>query len=264
MSGVGKRRATDAEKRARTARAILRAGGTVTGAYARALGAPPATSVERALNRQAMKNAGYVDWASAYNAGVPPDLGYSLANTGEFICTIPQNATVSGRVGNKIKYKSLQYRAFVESKYVEPAVAPVPEESGVCRGMLIFVYDRRPTGGPLPPALSLVLKGVTIPTTVLNDEGKDRFIIIKRHEFVLTGQRNNGGGAGTAALEGYVKMKGLPCTYKGSVSTGAIADVMVGAMYLYFVADPFAYNTPTIASCRGMIQSRVRFADVVG
>lgn len=205
-------------------------------------------TVQRAETAIAMKNAGFVDTDSSV---------YSFRTTStvlKHIGIVPQGASVSSRVGGKIKWKSIQIRGWVEpgGSQAIPVVAS-----------FLVIYDRYPNGG-LPSAgdiLSVVSAG-----GMLNDGNRQRFVIVRRLDYVV------GPKTGLAAAEPsvmnsvyfvdeYIKLRGLMATYIGTgTSNGQIADMRTGALYVLPVGSTDTSGEVPVAT----LTIRTRFADLQG
>lgn len=217
----------------------------------RALGVAPAAAVQmatvqRAETALAMKNAGYVDntFSDQFN---------TLAVV-KHIGIVAQGTTISQRVGGKIKWKSIQVRG---------QIAPQSTQSAPALATLLFIYDRFP-GGDVPSAADIVLGASS--TGMLNDGNRQRFVILRRMDFVV-GPYTPGAASGGAVsdsvhfVDEYIKLRGLTATYIGATGTGALGDIRTGALYCLSIGSastdadsPFTLN----------MNMRVRFADIQG
>jgi len=208
-------------------------------------------AVKKAALKEAMKNAGYVD----YQLNTPIGNG-----AGAFLELGPVIRTGSGiqnRIGAKIKWKSIQIRGHVYGN------RPTELQEHVS---LMFIYDRKPAGAP--PAVGSILTGTTS-EALINDDNRDRFLVLRRLDYKLQGAPNNANGMGYAIIDEYFKLKGLEAEYTGAqysagppaVGDGQIGDFRTGAIYILAVSDEVA-DGATRAVVTGTV--RFRFADVQG
>jgi len=183
------------------------------------------------------KDIGYVDYTIA---------GLSINTTGSLtlMATIPQNSSQSGRVGKRIIFKSIQMRGL--------ALADTTATINDCS--IILVYDRKPTNAL--PAVTDVLVTAS-PSAMNNDTNSGRFKILKRIDFVLTGNST----APASGMEAY----NTDCFYKfpggkdseGTFKAGAdgvIGDIEKGALYLLLVGN-VAAGTADV-TLNGIIRTR--------
>jgi len=197
-------------------------------------------AVEKAVVKAAEKNAGYVDLAYA---------AYPLNTTGSItlIATIAQGVSVNQRKGKKALLKSLQLRGY--------AVTEATTLDTRCAFMI--VYDREPTGAL--PAITDILVTAT-PQSFLNDVNSDRFQIVRRFDFCLSGSGTVPvTGNEVLAIEEYVKLQKRPIQF-GAAATGAIGDISKGALYLVSVGNIVAGTADATLN----LAIRTRFTDVEG
>lgn len=214
---------------------------------ARAAGRASAPVIEKAVVRAetklAMKNAGYVDQVlgpTTIGTGVPLVL----------VGTVPMGSGNTQRVGNKIKWKSVQIRGTVFTG---------ASNTGPVKSSMMLIYDRFPPDSV--PSITTVLVTDNC-NSMLNDENRNRFVILRRWDWIGASSQQNMPNAGYYNVDEYVKLKGLPCDYKGgSTGSGGFGDIRVGALYLAFTGDAnvVPLHQPSITG-----NIRVRFADIIG
>lgn len=216
----------------------------------RAVRATVASSVTRALRLHgrgaSSKETGFVDTAVAtYN--------YSTTGSIALLNTVAQGVTVNQRVGKKIMLKGMLCRGL----NLNNATALIND----CA--MIIVYDKRPTGAL--PAITDVLVSASS-QSMNNDANSGRFKILKRHDFTLVGNTSQtappvSDGNITERVcndeDWWLNLKGLPTTYKAA-TTGAIADIEEGALYIVTVGSNVAGTAAAIAS----LGFRLRFLDI--
>jgi len=217
----------------------------------RALRTNPATAavmmkaVQKTETRLAMKNAGFVD------SVIGPDQGFQASNNKIFqIGIVPQNSTNSGRIGVKIKWKSIQVRALFQFGSTQSVVQSAA---------IAFIYDRYPNGN-LPLVSDIFATDHSL--SLLNDGNRTRFVVLRRMDFVTGPAASNYPNQGMYEIDEYIKLKGLPAEYAGSVATGSIGDVRIGALYAVYLGSETTTGSTIPGIKTGNI--RVRFADVNG
>lgn len=185
----------------------------------------------------ASKETGYVDVASN---------DYALDTTGSItlLNTIAQGASVNQRVGKKVVLKSLQCRgqSFNNSAATGNDVA------------FLIVYDKRPTGAL--PAITDILNTANS-RAMNNDANSGRFRIMKRVDCMMTGNDTNITDTTYMSQDFFLDLKGVQTVFKAA-TTGAIADIEQGALYLVTVGTAAA-GTGAAALRVGF---RCRFLDV--
>lgn len=188
----------------------------------------------------AKKSAGYVDLANApYNN----DTTGSIA----LIATIAQGAAVTQRIGKKAVYKSLQMRGFIQSN----------ANTTVADAAILIVYDREPTN--TLPAITDILNTASA-ASFLNDVNSDRFKIVRRFDYTLTGNSTTPATGNEAhSVDEYIDLKGMPVQFKAA-ATGAIGDLAIGALYVVTVGNQVAGLT----AAQSALGFRTRFYDVDG
>lgn len=198
--------------------------------------------VKRALRaplsgRTQTKETGFVDTALATYA-------FDTTGTIVLIPTIAQGASVNQRVGKKVALKSLQCRGTVNNG----TTATVTDNA------FLVVYDKRPTGAL--PAITDILNTANS-ASMNNDANSGRFRILKRTDFILTGNSTSP-ATGNEAMDAsfFLDLKGLPLIFKAA-ATGAIADIEEGALYFVTVGATAAGTAAATSS----IGFRTRFVD---
>lgn len=192
----------------------------------------------RAQYRQAHKDKGYVDLATA---------NYAMDTTGSItlVATIAQGTTVNTRVGKRAAYVSIQGRGYAFNGSTATSN----------QGVMILVYDRRPTGSL--PAITDILDTATS-NSFNNDANSDRFLILKRKEFFLIGTQSAADGPSASAENADFFMRvNKPIVFKAAGS-GAIADISEGAIYLVTVGNTAAGTAAATLN----LGFRTRFIDV--
>lgn len=189
------------------------------------------------LRMTSSRETGYVDLAIA---------NYPLDTTGSvtLLATVPQGTSVNQRVGKKIMWKSIQCRGQV--------YAGTTATLNDCAFLL--VYDRRPVGA-LPVVTDILVSAAA--AAMNNDANSGRFRILKRSDFRLIGNSTTP-VVDSVSMDAdfYLPVK-KPCVFKAA-TTGAIADIEEGALYLVTVGNQAAGNTAAVAS----LAFRTRFVDV--
>lgn len=196
-------------------------------------------AVAKGLGRRGLSSSesGYVDLAYA---------SYPCNTTGSItlIATIAQGTSVNQRVGKKVALKSLQIRGTA----INDTTATVND----CA--IIIVYDRRPTGSL--PAITDVLDTANA-GSFNNDANSGRFKILKRMDFVLTGNSTTPATGNEAKnLDCFLSLKGLQSVFKAA-GTGAINDIEEGALYCITVGT----QVPGTADANAGMGFRTRFID---
>jgi len=171
---------------------------------------------------------------------------YVMDTTGSItlIATVAQGASVSQRIGKKIRWESIQMRGQTSAN----------SASTLSDGAAIIVYDKRPTGAL--PAITDIL--VTANSNALNnDNNSGRFQILRRLNWLHLGNSTTP----STGREGYdvnefVNVK-RPCIFK-SAATGAIGDIEEGALYLVTVGNQAAGT----GACKVDLAFRVRYRDM--
>ncbi|AIF34794.1 putative capsid protein [Sewage-associated circular DNA molecule-3] len=189
---------------------------------------------------RATGETGFVDIASA---------NYAVDTTGTvtLLNTVPQGASVNQRVGKKIMLKSLQARGLMQNGSAATA-------NDVA---FLIVYDKRPTGA-LPSVTDIL--AISSAQSMNNDANSGRFVIMKRVDTYLIGNLTAATNYTEVAVRDcdfFLPLKGMPTVYKAA-TTGAIADIEEGALYLVTIGGTAAGTGAASLS----ITMRLRFVDV--
>jgi len=191
---------------------------------------------QRAIGQSNEK--GFVDLALAT---------YPANTTGQItlVATIPQNASVNGRVNKKIMLKSVQVRGRV-----------LADTATIVAGAaILLVYDRRPTGA-LPPITDVLVSASSNAFT--NNDNQGRFSILYRRDYQLSGNSTTPAtGNEIASINDFVKVN-RRAVFK-SLATGAIGDIEEGALYMITVGDVAAGTT----DANFVVQLRTTFKDIM-
>ena len=187
----------------------------------------------------AAKETGYVDTAFA---------SYDCDTTGDIVLlnTVPQNASVNGRIGKKISMKSLQCRGNFKNG--------TTASTNDCA--MLIVYDKRPDGNL--PAITDIL--VTANANSFNNtQNEGRFQIVKRVDQKLNGNlvADSMTSNGSSDADFYLDLKGKQVVYKAA-GTGAIGDIEQGALYLVTVGSTAASTAAATAN----VGFRLRYYDM--
>jgi len=199
--------------------------------------AKPAKKMRRSVSMRSPQETGYVDLASATYAN-------DTTGTITLIATIPQGTSVNQRVGKKVIIKSVQFRGY----------SRVGSTGTTADGTNLVVYDRRPTGSL--PAISDILDSASS-ASFNNDANSGRFQILKRVDWVLTGNSATPATGNEILNADFYLKVGKPSVFKAA-GTGAIADISDGALYFVSVGN-IAAGTNAPFTLGGF---RTRFIDV--
>jgi len=194
------------------------------------------------------------DWVYAAPPAAPKETGYvdletaggNLDTTGFIwmLNTIAPGATQSTRVGKKVAMKGLQIRGLLyngTSAYTNDVA-------------LIVVYDKRPTGSM--PAITAILESISS-QSLNNDDNASRFRILRRIDYCLTGNATTPTSNSGVSIDTYVDLRKALVVYK-SASTGEIADISEGALYIIGVGSAAAGSAAAVA----VLKTRVRYYDL--
>lgn len=165
------------------------------------------------------------------------------------------------RVGRKVNYRSVHVKGTI---YLQGANAGTVNNE---YARLILVYDRQPNGSA--PSIGDVLQdidsagtSVTNSFSGLNLNNSQRFLILRDGRFNLPGNAlaqamciTSTNSEDPADINWFVKLKDLPCEYKGD--TAGIASVSSGALYLLSISDQPVVNK----SWKANIAVRTRYVD---
>lgn len=187
------------------------------------------------LQRVTPQERNYVDATSSFV--------YDTTGTIALIATIAQGASTTQRIGKKAVLRTLQIRGF--------SYAGTTAIYNDCA--FIIVYDKRPTG--VLPAITDIL--VTASATAMNnDNGTDRFQILRRMDFELTGNTTTPAtGREAESMDSFVKIN-RKIVFKAA-GTGAIGDIQEGALYALSVGINVAGTTAAGA----VLNFRTRFTE---
>jgi len=200
--------------------------------------APRATMLSR--RPRARQDAGFVDLASG-------TFNCSTTGTISLVNTVPQGASVNQRIGKKIMMKSVQFRGRLQAG----------NTTTVADAAALLVYDKRPQGA-LPAITDILVTANS--ASFNNDVNADRFRILRRWDWTVTGNDNTAGqqtAASATSFDEFVSLKGLPQVFNAA-GTGAIGDISEGALYLVTVGD-LAAGT---AAPKLTAAARFRFIDI--
>jgi len=160
------------------------------------------------------------------------------------IATVAQGASVSQRIGKKIRWESIQMRGQSSANSL----------STISDGAAIIVYDKRPTGSL--PAITDILVSASS-NSLNNDNNSGRFQILRRLNWLHLGNSSTPAtGREGYDINEFVNVK-RPCIFK-SAATGAIGDIEEGALYLVTVGNQAAGSS----ACKCDIGFRVRYRDM--
>jgi len=169
------------------------------------------------------------------------------------LATVAQGTTTQERIGRKLTWKSIQLRGSMNASSATTAK--------VDKVVMLLIYDKRPTGAL--PTLADVLEG-TRGFDLNNENGFDRFKILKRMEWMIIG--NTSGPthltANTAKnVKKYIKLN-KPCAYGVDAAgvAGSIAGIKEGALYWALTGS---HNTASGLGTDVYVAARVRFQDVL-
>lgn len=179
----------------------------------------------------------YVDLASAT---------YAFDTTGSItlLATVAQGTSVNTRIGKKCMWKSIQMRGFANSgttaTYNDCAI--------------LLVYDKRPQGAL--PAITAILDTANA-RSMNNDANSPRFTILRRWDFPLVSNAGTPlGEESFRSVDSFVRVN-KPVEF-AAAGTGAIGDIVVGALYLVTVGS----NPAGTAAASLTAGFRTRFVDM--
>jgi len=204
--------------------------------FNQALAGIPMPVSSRGLARATSKETGYVDVATG---------SYACDTTGTItlLNTVAQGASVNQRIGKKYTMISLQCRGLLSAN----------STTKITEGVVLIVYDRRPTGS-LPAITDILVTSTS--TAFNNDNNAGRFKILKRWTQQIIGN-NTTPATGKESFDAdfFLKMNNIVvCKAAG---TGAIGDIEEGALYLVTVGDQ-----ATGGNAAGLTAAfRLRFVD---
>jgi len=186
------------------------------------------------------KVAGYVDYAFATIAAS------SGAGSVALLATIAQGPAVTQRLGKKARYKSVQLRGNVRAD----------TGTATTKVAVLVVYDRAPRGAV--PAITDIFN-TDSSNSFNNDAMSDRYRIIHRRDYNIVGTSAGTTSASQQVIEEYIPLNLLPVNF-AALGTGAITDIVNGALYLVVLGDVGAGTTDATVN----IGARIRFVDVEG
>lgn len=171
--------------------------------------------------------------------------------------TCAQGTTTQERIGRKLRITSLQFRA-----YITPGTGASAKWD---HAYMYVVYDKRPTQAL--PTLAEIQESAAS-TALTNENGFDRFKILKRWDYMVIGNENavaNLTDKSCYNVKKYMKVggkKGLPVSYMSNTAglAGTIAGITEGAIYLVVGgahANGLGLHSILTGNCR------VRFRDVL-
>jgi len=179
----------------------------------------------------------YVDLAAA---------SYECSTTGSItlLATIAQGASVNQRIGKRAYYKSLLMRGLI----VQGTAGTVQEAA------FLVIYDKRPTGAL--PAITDILTSIST-RAFMNDNNTGRFEVIRRSDYVLTGNSTTPAtGSEAQNVDMFIPLKKREITFEAA-GTGAIGDIDCGALYLVTIGAGATGTTAPILN----VACRVKFTE---
>lgn len=181
-------------------------------------------------------------------------LATTTANISLINDTITQGEGIAQREGARYRMLGLQLRGY----WFAPTLATAPPYSATVRMMI--VYDRQPTGAL--PVYSDIFGAVTTWQSFQLPSTRDRMYIVQSFVKQVTmeysgdaGAKPNYGSQWHVPFEFDIPLN-LPTTYK-DVATGAIADIVTGALYLVLISDWVGASGPGVLMC-----AQLQFADI--
>lgn len=147
---------------------------------------------------------------------------------------IGQALTASGRIGNRIELKSVQYKCQLFSN-----TTGIPSDTSV---RLMLVYDKE-CDGTLPPVTGVSNTTAILDNTIgnlgtalpLNINQKDRYVVLSDK---LVSMKHNGTATAPIKLNFTVeKWKGLNTHTQYNDGTSGIATINTGAIYFMAISD---------------------------
>lgn len=195
--------------------------------------------------------SGFVDYNVYQNIGNDNTMVHLIA-------TIAQGTTTQERIGRKCKLNSVQFRGYVRSSLNTAAA-----RSQVA---IALIYDMRPTG-TLPTAAEIL--ETADPIALNNENGFDRFKIIKRWDFAILGNEfapNDGAltDRSNKQMNHFVKLgkRGKRACYGVDAAgvAGSIAGIKEGALYLLVLSDKASASTYCPVA---VFNTRTRFTDIL-
>lgn len=191
---------------------------------------------------------------------IPPTVTYAANTTG--VCTplcIPTiGADMQNRIGRKIQIKSFYVRGYIST--IKAAAGGVAGTTAAQQVRMIVLADLQPNGVLLTPTDVL---GTSFQVqSQLNLNNRDRFKVYTDKTFVFDPyQYGTVSGSSVSSATNQIrqvkvyKKINLETVFNGS-STGGIADISSGALYIMFIG-----SQASTEACAPYISTRVRYSD---
>jgi len=200
--------------------------------------------------------AGYVRTSSAYRRGAGTgetkyfdtgntDTGDATAGNINLLCTVPQDATETGRVGRKINVKTINIRAY----FTLDSQGTNPPTGAIVRWMIVL--DKQTNGATF--AMSDLLSQV-VPNGFRNLDNVDRFVVLKDKSITLNCMTMNGTTSSAINYSRQVRFTkkcNIPIEYSGT--TGVIGQVRSNNIYFVYISSDIASNA--------IWKGRIRYTD---
>lgn len=183
---------------------------------------------------------------------------YQVNTTGSFtlLCLPTVGADFNNRVGRKITLKSVYIKGMVLN---EQSVTPSAGANGPQHLRMVIFYDCQPNGAA--PAVTDLLNSAT-PASQLNLNNRDRFKILADKEYVMdptvysvTATQSVAAFSNQAKYVKKYKKLNLETIF--STSTGGIADITSGALFMFWIGSRAA----GAGDANFIGSTRVRYAD---
>jgi len=212
------------------------------GGYRSVLGNPYTTSV---LARKS-GTSGFVD------LNISQDFAAN-ANQVHFLATVAQGTTTQERIGRKLIWKSIQMRGDISPSLTSTA------HWDKC--IVMIVYDNMPTGA-LPTAAEIL--ETSDPNALNNENGFDRFKILKRMEWIVVGNQSatvHMTDRSVHNIKKFIKLN-KPARYGVDAAgvAGTVAGTKEGCLYAVVLGR---HNAATTLNAYLDCSFRVRFQDVL-
>lgn len=181
---------------------------------------------------------------------------YQVNTTGSFtlLANPAVGADFNNRIGRKVLLKSAYIRGYVRTEE-SSGLGVVTTGSQIAR-MIIFA-DLQPNGAT--PLVADLLTQAT-PTSHLNLNNRDRFKIYCDKEYAFDPAVLGASFVGlTNQIRLVKKYKKINLEMIFSTSTGAIADVTSGALYMFWIGSQASGTNTDI---NAVVSTRVRYSDV--
>jgi len=179
----------------------------------------------------------------------------NLATSTAGLNIIPQGDSVTQRIGKKVSMKAVQLKGTV-----------VAGTSSNDHATLLLVYDRNPNQQAALPLPYDVVAGSSGGAFLSNRDWSERFKILRRWHYAVVGNGtptpgdNAAGyaeGGSVIPIDEYISLKGLPTEWSSANSSGAVANMVKGSLFLVAVSD----RAPGAARASFSGRSRVDFED---